>query len=171
MWNEVNSILNKKSKQLTIPSIINPLTQETYTAPAKIIDTLNQHFETVGTQLNNAFVNTQHNAEKYMKKTTDNSINLCKTTEKEVLDIIDKLPNKSSSGPDGISQLLLKKVAPEITPIITKLINLAIKNKVYPNCLKISKIIPIFKMVTKKIVIITDQFPYYHALTKFSKKF
>ena len=44
-----------------------------------------------------------------------------------------------------MSQKLLKKIKNNSTPALTKLINLSIKDKKYPTCLKISKVLPLFK--------------------------
>ena len=58
---------------------------------------------------------------------------------------IDKLENKSSSGHDGISNKLLKVLKFELSKSLTLIINQMITTGVFPDSLKISKIIPLFK--------------------------
>ena len=59
--------------------------------------------------------------------------------------IIKGQKNSSSTGYDAISNKILKKIAPEMAPVLTHLINCIIRTGIFPNCLKVSKIIPILK--------------------------
>ena len=49
------------------------------------------------------------------------------------------------TGYDAISNKTLRKIAPEMAPIIAHLINSIIRTGIFPNNLKVSKIIPILK--------------------------
>ena len=53
--------------------------------------------------------------------------------------------NLSSTGYDAISNKTLRKIGPEMAPIIAHLINSIIRTGIFPDCLKVSKIIPILK--------------------------
>ena len=63
----------------------------------------------------------------------------------ETKKLILKQKNSGSTGYDAISNKILRKIAPEISPIITHLINSIIRTGIFPDCLKVSKIIPILK--------------------------
>ena len=56
-----------------------------------------------------------------------------------------QLKNESSSGHDGISNKLLKLLKFELRKSLTLIINQMISTAVYPDTLKVSKIIPLFK--------------------------
>ena len=58
---------------------------------------------------------------------------------------IDKLENKNSSGHYGISNKLLKLLKFELSKSLTLIINQRITTGVFPDSLKVSKIIPLFK--------------------------
>ena len=58
---------------------------------------------------------------------------------------IDNLENKSSSGHDRISSKLLKLLKFELSKSLTLIINQMITTGVFPDSLKVSKIIPLFK--------------------------
>ena len=62
----------------------------------------------------------------------------------EVKKIIDKLKPKASSGQDGISSALLKETNLITANIITLIINQSISTGIFPEKLKIAKIVPIF---------------------------
>ncbi len=73
------------------------------------------------------------------------SVYLYQTSISEVRQIIKDMKNKSSFGYDLLSPQLIKCVIDEISPLITKLINKSLSMKLYPECLKISKIKPVYK--------------------------
>ena len=58
---------------------------------------------------------------------------------------INNLPTKNSCGFDGISTKLLKVIEPVILKSLTLLINQVLYSGVFPDKLKIAKVIPIFK--------------------------
>ena len=68
-----------------------------------------------------------------------------KITEVDVLNIIDKLPSKASSGVDGISPILLKHIKNEICRPVTLILNQCLTNGIFPDKLKIAKVVPIHK--------------------------
>ena len=62
-----------------------------------------------------------------------------------IIQLINKLPSKSSSGDDGISTTLIKKIKNEISKSLTLIINQCIQKGIFPHKLKLAKVIPIFK--------------------------
>ena len=59
--------------------------------------------------------------------------------------VINSLTNKSSVGIDGISTILLKCIAPSIIRL-TLITNQIMKTGIFPNKLKLAKVIPIYKI-------------------------
>ena len=55
------------------------------------------------------------------------------------------LPNKTSTGSDGMSNKILKLASPTVVPCLTQLINRCLKGKYFPPVLKVAKVIPIYK--------------------------
>ena len=86
-----------------------------------------------------------------MPEKLNKSIYLKKISENEVIKIVEKFSNKSSSGIDMISQKLLKQIIYLISPTLSKLINASIEDRIYPDCLKIAKNIPIYKSGEKHL--------------------
>ena len=70
---------------------------------------------------------------------------LQKITEMELNNTIKNLKNNNSTGPDEYSTKFIKLSSPILVPALVKIFNLAISTGVYPNSLKIAKVIPIFK--------------------------
>ena len=59
--------------------------------------------------------------------------------------IIKQLPNKTSSGHDGISNILLKKISPSILCILTELYNDSIEQGLFPTIMKHAEVVPLYK--------------------------
>ena len=55
------------------------------------------------------------------------------------------LPNKSSTGFDDISMRLIKAIKTEIIPALTCIFNQSLNTSIFPEKLKIAKVIPIHK--------------------------
>ena len=62
-----------------------------------------------------------------------------------ILKTIQHLKNKGSAGVDGISNVLLKVIAPYIIKPLYKLVNRSLRNGTVPDSFKIAQIIPIYK--------------------------
>ena len=74
---------------------------------------------------------------------------LHKVTMFEVLEIIENLKAKQSTGVDEISNIIIKKVSHVIAPYLTYLINLSFESGQYPEQLKSAKIQPFYKEGSK----------------------
>ena len=74
---------------------------------------------------------------------------LVPATEQEILEIIQNLENKSSSGDDYISNLIIKTACTTIASYLTYLINKSMNQGVFPDTLKKAKVIPLFKEGSK----------------------
>ena len=61
------------------------------------------------------------------------------------------LPNKSSCAYDGLSTKLLKILEPAITKSLTLLINQVLTTGIFPDKLKIAKVIPVYKKGEKTV--------------------
>ena len=55
-----------------------------------------------------------------------------------------------SSGPDCIPVVVLKNCEPELSYILTKLFNKYLKESCFPDCWKVSLVVPVFKNVRKR---------------------
>ena len=62
------------------------------------------------------------------------------------------LDDNKSSGPSDIPIKILKIAAPIIVPQLVKVFNLSFENGVFPDLMKLAKVIPIFKSGSKLLV-------------------
>ena len=68
----------------------------------------------------------------------------------DILPIVENINVKKATGPDKISPQAIKDNKCVLVPILVFLINLVIETSVFPDCLKIARVTPIFKKGDKK---------------------
>lgn len=76
---------------------------------------------------------------------------LFNTDEHEVFRLLSSLQIHKSIGPDGISNFVLKNCAEELTRPLTMCIQKCLSSGVYPDCLKLARVAPIFKSGSKEL--------------------
>ena len=74
----------------------------------------------------------------------------------EIIEHIDRLPPKNSSGYDNISNKLLKKIKYSILTPLSHIFNLSLKSGIFPTEMKLAEIIPLYKKGEKTIWKIID---------------
>ena len=74
-----------------------------------------------------------------------NSLVLGETNASEIEKIIDHLPNKASSGHDGVSNILLKKLGKSLSYSLGIIFNQSIASGCFPDMMKVAEIIPLYK--------------------------
>jgi hypothetical protein len=144
-WKNINQILNKKYKNNDLPSLFkhedNPLTDS-----SDISNGFNNYFSTVGFNLAENIPHAVRTAKSYLQPVDlPNSFSLMPTDTTEVYNAIRKMKPKLSCGTDDISPKLLKQTGQSIVLPLTHIINLSFESGIFPNKLKIAKVIPIFK--------------------------
>ena len=143
-WEEVNNFINNKTgKNNKIEKLL--LGNDEIIDKVDVANVLNSHFASIGETMSSKFTHDDYSFRSFMPTEINTSILLKPTNNIEVLKIINEMPNKNSCGIDNISQKLLKYTKNVIAPTITYLINESLKEGIYPDCLKIAKIIPIHK--------------------------
>ena len=81
----------------------------------------------------------------YLKTSTNQSCKFEEVTDEDILTILNKLDNKSSSVKYYISNKILKYIKHTIIQPLALVINQMLYTGIFPNALKMYKIIPLFK--------------------------
>ena len=77
-------------------------------------------------------------------------------TPKIVKNVIMNLDLSKASAPDHISVLLLKNFESELCYILAKLFNKCLNESYFPDCVKVSLVVPVFKNDQLKIILSTS---------------
>ena len=142
-WEVIKNVIKSGKNKSTVPSQIE-IDGKTLNNTHEILNSLNNHFATIGKDPHNTNVNLE-NVSSTLSHSQLNSFLWEEVTTSEISNIISNLDSRKASGSDEISIILLKKINKLISPILSELINQAVKNGVYPRCLKTAKVIPLHK--------------------------
>ena len=66
--------------------------------------------------------------------------------------VITNLDSTKASGPDSIPVVVLKNCEPELSYILAKLFNMSLKESRFPDCWKVSSVVPVFKTVGERSI-------------------
>ena len=83
--------------------------------------------------------------EDFLTSTRNCTFQFYKTDDSSILKIINELPNKTSTGFDDLSMRLIKLIKSEIIPSLTCIFTQSLHTGIFPDKLKIAKVIPIYK--------------------------
>ena len=157
-WRTINETLNRNKKSSNVPSLFYD-NGRTLSSMKKIANAFNVYFASIGEKLASEIEENVNNIAEYT-----NYISVLLSIEtrfqfKCIADgdtrlAIDKLEIKNSSGHEGISNKLLKLLKFESSKSLTLIINQIITTGVFPDSLKVSKIISLFK---KKMILLCYQ--------------
>ena len=113
--------------------------------PLGIAEAFNTYFVNIGPNLAVNIPPSDKTFNSFLTNPNPNSIFFIPVDEIEVIDIVNNLKAKKSSGCDGISLFLLKQIIHEIAAPLTHIFNLSLTTGIFPSKMKVAKIIPIFK--------------------------
>ena len=144
-WTTINSILNTTPSNKSIISVITD-TVSTTSDKIEIASKFNSFFTNIGTQLANKLTIEQGVTHMtYLNEPINHTFNFHPVEESVINAIIDHLPNKTSQGNDQLSTKNLKIIKYELIKPITLIANQCINTGIFPNDLKIAKLIPVLQ--------------------------
>ena len=151
-WGLLNNILHRRSKQYSYPDkflIHNTLIED----KKEIANEFNSFFVNIGKNLASEIIHTgSENFKSYLNRAIDTSFEFKPISTNEVAAAIKNLKNTSSHGNDHLSSQLIKRLSPHIITPITKIINQSLKTGIFPDALKVAKVVPIFKKDDDKLL-------------------
>jgi len=148
-WSTINEILSKTKKKKKFPEFFMHDENKVYDN-LQIANHFNLFFTNIGPELaNNIHSNTTYKS--YMKIKYNCELHFQNIDKSHVIKIIEKLKSKSSCGYDGISTKLLKDIKHEIADPLTLIINQSLNSGIFPDKLKIAKVVPLYKKDDEKI--------------------
>ena len=142
-WKVINTMINKSKPKKDICQIE---TNGTIVTDANAIaDRFNGYFTNVGVDLAKNIPVCSKEAINFIPQNMEKSLFLAPTTKHEISDIIANLKQTDSVGHDNIPLKLVRHCKSELAEILSDINNHTILEGVFPNSLKIAKVIPVFK--------------------------
>jgi hypothetical protein len=145
-WQVIKQLLNSNKHKKTFPNffLIDNVHESNKTV---IADRFNTFFANIGVQLSSQLHhnNVHNNFVSTLTNPTQHRFSFTDVTQDEVYKIISSFKPKLSSGPDGISMKLTKFIAGLISPVLSIIINQSLNTGIFPDALKIAKVLPLHK--------------------------
>ena len=146
LWKTINQVLGRNNDKSTC---ISELKTEKLVIMRQIdiANELGRFFSTVGEKFANNTPKPEKNLDHYLSLIlrNHNSIFLAATNPNEITRLIEKLPNKKSSGYDNIDNILLKAIKNEIVMPLSMIFNESLSQGIFPTCMKLAEVVPLFK--------------------------
>lgn len=157
-WRCINEIIGKKMTKSSLPEYFEH-DGKTIRDPLFIAEEFNKFFSQIGHQYASALDYTENGFRSFLKShdhdlncdTSNHTFEFEPISETDILKILDDLKSKNSHGIDGLSSKLLKSLKTAIAKPISILINQSFLTGIFPDCLKIAKVIPIYKKDNNKL--------------------
>ena len=143
-WSILRTAMNKGNSHMPIPSYFN-IHGTKIVDKTKIVNSFNTYFANIGTTTHLAVPETDILPENYMGPNHEHSMFLDPVTPFDIINITNKLKNKTSQGHDNISCKILKTSIHYILIPLTHIINKSLATGIVPNNMKVARVIPLFK--------------------------
>ena len=142
-WTVIRTLIPNASKARASPTRLRH-NGVTHTDPKEIANLMNDHYITIG----------RRTAQTIPAQTPDSetqpplnipSFTLKQTTLRAVTRLMNALDRHKASDIYGIKPGMIRDLAPTLAPILTRLFNRAIREHTYPDALKLTKVIELYK--------------------------
>ena len=143
-WKGIRQIVNIKNPSISNTTQIN-LNGTNLTDPTQIANAFNNFFVNVGPNTGRSIPISFKKPATYLKNRIPLDFIIAHTSDDEILKIILSLDESKSTGPSSIPVRLLKTAAPYIILPLCKLINISFHTGVFPDSIKVAKVVPTFK--------------------------
>ena len=154
LWKIINEITRRKNKSKTFPHKLKLDDGRIIENSEEIANTLNEYFIHVGPNLAGKLLPSNISFESYLNDidSPNSSFYISATCSNEIFDIITSFSSSTCEDPVSISPKVFKKCAAPLSVILVNMINQCFLTGYFPKCLKLAKVIPIFKEGNKQVL-------------------
>ena len=148
-WKILNKIIKNNTNSNYIDYIME--NEKTIDNMTEVVEGFNDFFVSVGPKLAKEIPPPKMGRVNNMDERTTDSIFLRKTDRNEIIDIVQNFKNKASIDWNGIDMKLIRTVIDAIADPLAYICNLSFITGLFPNQMKIAKVIPIYKAGDKHL--------------------
>ena len=139
-WQFANSVLNKGKS--AIPPLFND--REVLSSASDKAELFAEHFS-INSNLDDSVISLP-----VFPSRTNLKLQNVSVTPKMVRKVVMNLDLSKASGPDCIPVVVLKNCEPELSYVLAELFNQCLKESCFPDCWKVSSVVPVFKNVGER---------------------
>jgi hypothetical protein len=148
-WDVIKEVMH--IQRTSNPKIALMIDNKETSDPLEVANAFNSFFSKVGPNLASKIPRCDRDPLSYIPYRRMTSMFTTPTDSTEISDIIKSL-NDSAAGPDGISSEIIKRSLQFTVPPLTHIVNLSLQQGVFPDEMKVAKVIPLFKSGDKTSV-------------------
>ena len=169
-WASIRSIINIRSIKKGQPTSI-LVDENLETDPTLIGENFNTYFTTIAEKLQKNIFIGNNNFVNYLNTPLDYNFLFRSADSTEIIMITNSLESGKASGPHSIPNEIIQTIKQNICYPLKEIINMSFATGVYPDKLKIAKVIPIYKNKGDEFCWFRtiDRSPFYQTLIKYSK--
>jgi signal recognition particle subunit SEC65 len=143
-WETLNEIMGKSKKMDNVDKI--NIEGNLESDPTEIANHFNRFFTAVGSQISDSVLPINKNPEDFINYGRDvPDLLLQNTTPEHIQKVIKNLQPKYSNDAQGVSTKMVNLIGKGISYPLAHIFNLSLRDGVFPNKLKLCRVIPIFK--------------------------
>ena len=146
-WKNINKVLNRNANKFSPETLT--IDNQICTDKTRMANHFNTYFTTICTS-DVPIISSYPSFKTYLNN-PQNKIQFSLINNDFTLQIISRLKPSHSSGHDSISINTLKIIMREISPCITLIINQYFSSGIFPNKLKMARVLPIYKKNNKTL--------------------
>ena len=150
-WGMINQLLNRPTKKTSVDKLYDN-DGNTVNNPVDIAEKFNDYFSNIAsnlkTQISMRSSLSAFNYEKFLQTPVPNSIYLRPVESHEVYDIIKDMKNKATLD-TKVGPLKIANSNFKFTDTLAKIISTSFEQGIFPQSLKIARVVPVFKAGTK----------------------
>ena len=143
-WDGIRDLINVSKKKNSFPTRIIYKNEEKKTN-IEIANSFNDFFVNIGTTIEAKIPQSKSSFNHYLKNANEKSVFLKPCDQVEILLIINGLKSSKACGPNSIPSCILVEFADSLIEPLTTIINMSLKEGVFPSLNKEANICPIFK--------------------------
>ena len=164
LWKMINRVISKENDKSNCIEYLK-IENINHFDSKVIAEEFGKYFSSVGKNLAKNIPSSQIGVASYIQKIPVNpkSLFMNPTTPQEILKIIGNLANKSSSGHDNLTNILLKQLQSSICEPLTIIFNKSLESGEFPQEMKRADVIPLYK--TKERFLVNNYRPISLLLT------
>ena len=143
-WKLINEVINKRTRSSSLPSRFKT-GSSSLTDPKDIANSFCKYFATIGSELASKIPHQNVSIRTFLNSNNSESIFLYPTNKNELQDICYSFKTDKAPGYDNISMYTIKKSFDLIVQPLANIINQSLYTGIFPEKLKIAKVIPVYK--------------------------
>ena len=145
VWKNIKNLINFKPKSKSNINCLYIDGKRTSTNPLEIANKFNDNFTTTAAKIEKKIVKIDKKFHDYLINPNNKTFSLYPTTPTEVEEYIKNLNIRKAVGPFSLPNRILKEFSKLFSTPISKIFNMSLEFGVFPQKMKITKIIPFFK--------------------------